>query len=197
MKTITKIASIALMGLLPYIGIQAQNKANITQTEIVSEKLPIMRNEIVVSGMPLNSDAYAYWEHQNSDMYRLRLESLPLGYGLLSLGAVAQHVRGATGRQEIGAVLRAKGSIDDALLKADTRFFPSNKEFDAYWTANGSKFYGDIFTIWNLGAKKLTIRPGADYKINQNFYVGAEAKFSGVLPKIRPEYFGLRGKLAL
>ena len=197
MKTINKIISIFLLALAPYIA-QAQMKTSLTQSDIIFEKTPLTRTEVLMKDMPANTDAYIVFEHQGEgNFYKLRAQALPLSYSLLSAGGAVQHVNGGVPREEIGAVLRAKGNIANKLFaKADFQYYPKRNVIESYEFLDGKIAGIDMFAD-NLGSYdskngSFSLRTGADYKASDKFWIGIEGKTNSNNGKATLDYIGAR-----
>ena len=177
-------------------------KITITQTELlVRDQKPISRSEMVANGLPLNMDAYFLAEIQgNSELYKLRAQTVPLNYGPFGLGISGQHVENVNGNKsamhgEIGMVGRIMGKpLEDAFAKADIRYFPSKNIIDSYAFLGAKRIFLDELSSYNTETQQTMLRLGIDYKINKNFLVGIETKFTGSNQDLHSEYTALRAK---
>lgn len=177
-------------------------KITITQTELlVRDQKPISRSEIVANGLPLNMDAYFLAEIQgNSELYKLRAQTVPLNYGPFGLGISGQHVENVNGNksamhEEIGIVGRITGKpLESAFAKADIRYFPSEKSIDSYAFLGAKRIFLDELSSYNTETQQVMLRLGIDYKINKNFLMGIETKFTGSTQGLHAKYTALRAK---
>ena len=177
-------------------------KIAITQTELlVRDQKPISRSEMVANGLPLNMDAYFLAEIQgNSELYKLRAQTVPLNYGPFGLGISGQHVQQVNGNKstahdEIGIVGRIMGKpLEGAFAKADIRYFPSEDIFESYAFLGAKRIFLDELSSYNTETRQAMLRLGIDYKINKNFLVGIETKFAGSAQDLRAKYTALRAK---
>jgi hypothetical protein len=202
MKTITYIVSLIALAMQPYFA-NAQAKISASQTEaIIPSQKPISRTEVAVKNMPGNSDAYILFEKKDADLTKVRIQSLPITYGIASIGAAIQHVNNGTASEEIGGVVRLAGKLYDVNVKIDTRYFPPSKILDWYGFLSKDKMFGDILGAANLnqGKENVWIRPGLDYKISDNISTGLEAKITAKLNQLtkdwtlKTDYIGARLK---
>jgi len=196
-KLITMAAIIAsLLGTAKAQEKQPEHKINLVAAEVISEKKPLMRAEVVARELPYNSDVFITWEHRDNDFYLLRAQTLPVSYGAISIGASVRHIDGGIPRQDIGGVIRAKGKVsEDIFAKADLRWFPKQKIFDTYAFADSKNMFTDLLGSYSTETSKIMMRPGIDYKVTPNLSMGIESLFEGELSKVKLDYAGIRGKL--
>jgi hypothetical protein len=180
-------------------------KANVTLTEVVDDKGgPISRAEALISKLPANADLYFTYEARDGkEYYKLRGQALLLKLGQIVEAGIAAQYAASTGTEpaeQVGPVLRVKGSpIEGISVKADTRYFPKqndlNKVLDGYLIVNGKHFFADLLWKYDLDSGKGSFRPGIDYKLGKNVYVGIEGKFAGEPDNLKKDYVGLRAKI--
>lgn len=177
-------------------------KTTITQTELlVKDQDAISRSEVVANGLPLNSDVYFLGEIQGkNELYKLRAQTLPLSYGLFSLGISGQHVEQVSAdkvvaHEEMGIVGRIMGKPSESTFaKADMRYFPSENMADSYAFLGSKRIFLDELSSYNPETQQAMLRLGIDYKINKNFSIGIEEKFSGSIQDLRAKYTAIRAK---
>jgi hypothetical protein len=176
-------------------------KGNAYITRIETDKgAGINRLETTLTGLPFNSDTYTLFEGYEEGYYgKVRIQSLPINTGNVSLGAAAQRKFAPflpNADNQLGLVGRIQGSpIKNSFGKMDLRYFPKEKELDAYAFVDTEKVYIDVLACYNLDSKTAFLLPGMDYKINPNLSVGLEASMSGT-SKLKTDYTGIRVKLS-
>lgn len=198
-KTIKKAILMGLAGALGYLPMQAkaEPKVNLNAIGIVAEdQKPLKRYEALVRNLPLNSDIYATRDGlKNKNVHKFRLQSVPLEYGILSVGVAGQSVEvtGSKEHEEAGLVLRLKGKpTENSFAKADTRWFIERDEIDGYMFFSTPKTFADCLWKYSLEKDSGFFRPGFDYKITDNLTVGVEGKFKGDIDNLNKDYIGAR-----
>lgn len=199
MKTLKKI----MMGLALISGLYSgstysqQNaepiKASAAQTALISEdQRTLHRTELMLSKMPANSDVYMILEQkENSEVYKIRGQALPITTGPVSLGVTAQHVYSKKPTNDYGIVARLQGKIGDVSAKADFRGFKSNT-YDGYMFGSLREVFIDMLWSYDANTGKMMFRSGVDYRITDNISVGIEGKVSGKIESMNTNYAALR-----
>ena len=168
-----------------------------THAQIVANnQKPISRSEVLITDLPYDADAYVIYEQQGRSKFtKVRAQTIPFNISDLKLGLSAQYVKasGSKSHEEIGLVGRITGPVGNSFGKLDVRWFPSQESIDSYGFITNTKMYLDLLAIYDCQSKYKIIRPGIDFKVNENVSVGIEAKFSGV--KLNKDYLGIRGKI--
>lgn len=166
------------------------------QTEIVTpEKRIYSRTEIVVENLPLAAEGYVYWERRGDlDLFKLRLQMLPLHYGAASFGAVAQHREPAGSETNLGAIARVSTSWAHWRGRLDVRCFPGSDLADGYGIVSIAAFSVDNLMVYSGRTETLTLRPGIDYRLGGPWSFGVEACFSDHAHGVHSDYTGLRAR---
>jgi len=174
---------------------QPEAKPIVKITGLIKED-PMLRGELIVPGLPLDSDIYATWEHtKDSDFYLLRAQSLPIGTDHFKVGAAVQHVDGTgfDAHQEAGLVARLQGDIaKDTFGKIDVQYFPTRQEFDTYGFVDSKHVFADVLASYSPAKGSYFVRPGIDAKISDHVLLGLEAMFSGKDSAPKFDYLGAR-----
>ena len=171
--------------------------ASITRIE-TDQNQGINRAEIMVRDLPFNSDIYTIFEDYGDSYFnKSRIQSIPIRTDNLGLGIAAQHKTSSffDPYSQIGVAGRVQGSpTKKSFGKIDLRYFPKEKDLEAYAFLDTKRFYFDIVTGYNIDSKNAFVMPGVDYKIHKNVSMGLETSLSGK-DKLEKDYVGLRLKL--
>jgi hypothetical protein len=188
---------------------ESSPKVNASITWLLTDQhRGINRAELLIRDLPFNLDIYTILEdyggsYFNGDSYfnKSRIQSLPLETEILGLsfglGIVAQHKISSffDSYSQIGIVGRLQGSPAEGLFgKIDLRYFPKERDLDAYMFLDMKNFYFDVLAGYNIDSENAFLILGVDYKLHKNFSVGLEASLSGQ-GKLKKDYVGIRAKL--
>lgn len=175
-------ASGKLMGIFPDLG------------------KPGVRGELLIKGLPLNSDIYVTGEHFADYFYKTRVQSSFLKLtNNISLGAAAEHVDGTSfaAHQEIGGLVRLVGHpIESVFAKLDVRYWPEIDTLDMYGFVDSTKFFAELLGSYNTETECLMLRPAVDFKVTKNVFIGMEVKITGELKNLDTVYTGLRAGIS-
>lgn len=179
----------------PFAGVvRAESpKVSVKTSRIVAEgKNPQQRYEALVTKMPIHGDIFATWENQGGkNFYKFIAQAVPISYGPVSIGAVAQHVNGGLPHEEAGCLVRIAGNpVKGVFAKANTRYFPTRNVVDGYALVDGKRVFADALWSLNTDSKNAFVRAGIDYKIGKGTFVGLEGK--AVRKDLDLDYFGVR-----
>ena len=174
-------------------------KATVAVTDMVSDKRPYLRTEVMLKDLPVSAEGYVLWErqHDGGDFYKLRLQALPVSYGPLSAGAVVQHRDGKRPSDEGGLVGRIAGTVQGVSGKVDVRRFTEVNLWDSYGIASLGPVSVDFLFADNRDANSSSLRPGVDVKLGSGVSVGLEGGYSGKgVDMLHNDYTGVRVKKA-
>ncbi len=156
----------------------------------------IKRVEGFVRKLPYDSDVFLLNEvRDGARLSKARLSSYPIRNQNLGLGGAVQHVNGSNfeSHRETGISAYVQGKpTKKSFGKFTAWYFQETDTVDWYGLLNTERFYADILGSHNRNTKTTWVRPGIDYKINKNWSVGLEGKFSGKGTDLKESYFGLR-----
>ena len=196
------LISLMVAGTLCFHSINAQKpkptiKANIIQTEVVSEKKkPISRTEILLKIPQLKSDLVFLNEYQNGKDYnKARIQILPFEYKNISLGIAGKHysLTGKDPKNALGLVGRIIAKpTKKSFFKSDIRYFPKEKILSTKTFLDTNKVFYDFIGSYNLENRTVKLIPGIDYKVTKNIFLGIEAKLKGQLKHLKKDYLGLK-----
>ena len=166
---------------------------------MIDKQAPISRSEVWAWDMFLNSDLYVVTQSQNKhDMYKVRLQALPLATTHIAAGVVVQHlgVTGIAPSDMTGMVVRLQGKpCVGCFVKADTRYFPSKKFADGYIVGGSRHMFIDLLWQYDTNTEKGLLRPGVDYRFTRNVSLGLEGGYVGKFSSLTRSYAGIRLKV--
>ena len=197
MNAMKKTIYVGLLGLLGQ-GAYGEVKGNLQQSQIISEgNKPVERSELMLSGMPLNSDAYARWERglSGNDTYKFRLQTMPLQFGPASAGFAAENVKSDKSVNEVGVACKIAGNVDEVNLSINPQLYPKNDKVEYYGTASLGHLFADVLGQLITSNGTGYVRPGIDYVINIGDIkvgLGLETKLQGKMKGLKDDYAGLR-----
>lgn len=174
-------------------------KANVYFTRIEEQNNKTNRVEAIVKNLPFNSDIYTLLENYNTTYFnKYRIQTIPIFNKNIGIGLTAQYKTSSffeKAKKQLGLIGQLQGvPIDKIFGKIELRYFPRNKDIDAYLFLDTSRLYFDIFTGYNLDSHNTFMISGADIKLCKNFSMGIAGNFSGK-EKLKKDYIGIRMKL--
>ncbi len=202
-KTLTKVMILVALGSEPAIAqsseafknLQAKPKTTISLTELLNNQDPLARIDFGIKDIPYNSDFFMTAEKQGArDFARARIQTYPLDFGAMSFGLHGDSFYGNTKpRFEYGPAIRFSGNpFPRSFGKIDFRYQLGSKTFDTNAMLDTSKLYVDLLANYNTTTERSMIRPGIDYKLNDNNRIGIEGKWMGRINNMMLQYAGIR-----